>query len=36
MSEGSFVYAVLFKHYLANISCFLLKVCKFEYVWGKL
>ena len=28
MSEGWFVYAVLLKHYLANILCFLLKLCK--------
>ena len=36
MSEVFFVYAVLLKHYLANILCFLLKLCKFEYGWGKL
>ena len=37
MSEGWFVYVVLLKHYLANIFfCFLLKVCKFEYGWGKI
>ena len=27
MSESWFVYAVLLKHYKANISCFLLKLC---------
>ena len=36
MSEGWFVYAVLLKHYKANILCFLLKVCKYECGWGKL
>ena len=35
MSEGWFVYAVLFKHFYANILCFLLKLCKNECVWGK-
>ena len=36
MSEGWFVYAVLFKNFLANILCFLLKSCKFDFGWGKL
>ena len=27
MSESWFVYAVLLKHYKANILCFLLKLC---------
>ena len=36
MSEGWFGYAVLLKHYLANILCFLLKLCKFECGCGKL
>ena len=36
MSEGWFVYAVLLKHYKANILCLLLKLCKFEYGLGKL
>ena len=36
MSEGWFVYVVLLKHYYANILCFLFKLCKFEYGWGKL
>ena len=36
ISEGWFVYAVLFKHYKAYILCLLLKWCKFEYGWGKL
>ena len=36
MSEGLFVYAVLVKHYYANISCLLLKLCKNECGWGKL
>ena len=27
MSEGSFVYIVLQKHYKATILCFLLKLC---------
>ena len=34
MSEGWSVYTVLLKHHLANILCFLLKLCKFQYVWG--
>ena len=36
MSKGWFVYAVLVKHYLANILCFLLKLCKYECWWGKI
>ena len=36
MSESWFVYEVLFKHYRANILCFLLKLCKYECGWGKL
>ena len=36
MSEGWYVYAVLLKHYKANILCFLLKLCKYECGWGKL
>ena len=36
MFEGWFVYAVLLKHYEADILCFLLKLRKFEYGWGKL
>ena len=36
MSEGWFVNVVLLKQYLANILCFVLKLCKFEYGWGKL
>ena len=36
MSEDWFVYAVLFKHYHANILCFLLKLFKYECGWGKL
>ena len=36
MSEGRFVYAVLLKHLKANILCFLLKLCKFDFGWGKL
>ena len=36
MSECWFVYIVLLKHYKAKILCFLLKLCKFEYGWGKL
>ena len=36
MSEGWFVYVVLLKHYLAIILCFLLKLCKFDFGWGKL
>ena len=36
MSEGWFVYVVLFKHHKANILYFLLKLCKFECGWGKL
>ena len=35
MSEGLFVYAVLLKHYYANVLCFLLKLCKYECGWGK-
>ena len=31
MSEGWFVYAVLLKHYSANILSFLLKLCKFDF-----
>ena len=36
MSVGWFVYAVLLKHYHANVLCFLLKLCKYECGWGKL
>ena len=36
MSEDWFVYAVLFKHYKANILGFLLKLCKCECRLGKL
>ena len=36
MPEGGLVYAVLLKYYKANSLCFLLKLCKFEYGWGKL
>ena len=36
MSEGWFVYAVLLKHYSANILSFLFKLCKFDFGWGKL
>ena len=36
MSEGWFVYAVLLKHYHANVQCFLLKLCNYECEWGKL
>ena len=36
MIDGWFVYAVLLKHYKANIFCFLLKLGKFECGWGKL
>ena len=36
MYEGLFVYAVLLKHYCANVLCFLLKLCKYECGWGKL
>ena len=36
MCEGRFVYAVLFKHYHANVVCFLLKLCIYECGWGKL
>ena len=36
MSEGWFVYAVLLNHFQANIVCFVLKLCRFEYGWGKL
>ena len=36
MSEGWFVYAVLLMHYYANILYFLLKLCKFDFGWGKL
>ena len=30
MSEGWFVYAVLLKHYYANVLCFLLKLCIYD------
>ena len=30
------MYAVLLKHYYANVLCFLLELCKYEYGWGKL
>ena len=30
------MYAVLLKHYKANILCFLLKLCKYECGLGKL
>ena len=36
MFEGWFVYAVLLKHYNANVLCVLLKLCKYECGWGKL
>ena len=36
MYEGLLAYTVLLKHYYANILCFLLKLCKYEYGWGKL
>ena len=36
MSESWFLYAVLLKHYQASILCFLLKLCKFDFGWGKL
>ena len=36
MSEGWFVFAVQLKHYKPKILCFLSKLCKFEYGWGKL
>ena len=36
MSEVCYVYAVLLKHYSANILSFLLKLCKFDFGWGKL
>ena len=36
MPEGWFVYAVLLKHFYANILCFLLKLCKYECGCGKL
>ena len=36
ISEGLFMYAVLEKHYQANILCFLLKLCQYECGWGKL
>ena len=36
MSECWFVYIVLLKHYTAKKINFLLKLCKFEYGWGKL
>ena len=36
MSDGWFVYAVLLKHYCSNVLCFLLKLSKYEYGWGKL
>ena len=34
MSEGWFVYAVLLKHYNANVLCFLLKLCRYECGMG--
>ena len=36
MSEGKFVYAVLLKHYYANILCFPLNLSKYECGRGKL
>ena len=33
MFEGLFGYAVLLKHYLSNILCFILKLCKYECGW---
>ena len=30
MSEGWYVYAVMLKHYNANILYFVLKLCKFD------
>ena len=30
MSEGWYVYAVLLKHYYANVLWFLLKLCKYD------
>ena len=27
------MYTLLFKHYKANILCFLLKLCKYECAW---
>ena len=36
MSESWFVYALLLKHYKANILRFLLKLCEYECGWGKL
>ena len=36
MSERWFVYTVLFKDYKANILCFLLNLCRYECVLGKL
>ena len=36
MSEDLFVHAVLLKQYGANILCFILKLCKFDFGWGKL
>ena len=36
MSEDWFVYVVLLKHYKIYILCFLLKLCKFDFGWGKL
>ena len=36
MAEGWFVYAVPLKHYKAYILCFLLKLFKFYFGWGKL
>ena len=35
MFAGVFVYAVLLNHNKANISCFILKLCQYEYGWGK-
>ena len=36
ISKGLFLYSVLQKHYKAIISCFLLKLCQYEYGLGKL
>ena len=36
MSEGWYVYAVLFKHCYNNVLWFLLKLCKYDCGLGKL
>ena len=36
MSKGLFVYAVLLKHYKANISSIKFEMCQYECGWGKL